>query len=268
MSILFSGDFHANARGELGVITKESIIGKYGPEIYSGIRYHIILGDAGFMWPGNEEKDRESYKKLEKRPFQILCVMGNHEPIYGMEDIPETDIGLGETVYKINDKPFVAYLKRGKPYNIDGIRLLVLGGALSIDKHLRTPNKTWWEKEYWDEEEKQSLFKLLETETIFDCVISHTGPRSINLKLFFSPVPDGINTFPEKSIDETGKLNDKIHDLIQFREWLCGHYHKDKYHFDSESNHGYHYLYDSTKILEKTNNGFKIHTPGENSPII
>jgi hypothetical protein len=49
-------------------------------------------------------------------------------------NVPEVDIGIGETVYQINAEPFVAYLKRGKVYTIDGIWFLVLGGALSETK--------------------------------------------------------------------------------------------------------------------------------------
>ena len=52
MSILFSGDFHGNAAHELKSITKNSLLEKYRQEKYDAIRYHIILGDGGFLWPG------------------------------------------------------------------------------------------------------------------------------------------------------------------------------------------------------------------------
>jgi 3-oxoacid CoA-transferase subunit A len=247
MSILFSGDFHANSRGELLLLDKDTLVRKYGQEKYDGIKYHIILGDGGFMWPHNKEKDVRNYKILAQRPFPILCVAGNHEPIYGMKDIPEADIGIGGTVCQINYKPFTAYLKRGKVYAIDGIKFLVLGGALSIDKCDRVPNKTWWEKEYWTEQEKQDVFKLLETDNQFDLVISHTGPHHINKKL----CEDSLWEFSDKLSDEVAFLNDEIHDRIQFSEWLCGHFHEDEYFFDNKKRHGYRYLYNSTKIVEK-----------------
>jgi len=69
------------------------------------------------MWPDNQKTDEYNYKVLAGRPFPVLCVIGNHEPILGISGIPETDIGIGETVYQIRDIPFVAYLKRGKVYN-------------------------------------------------------------------------------------------------------------------------------------------------------
>ena len=246
MAILFSGDFHANECNEISVISKKNLIKKYGQDKFDSIHYHIILGDGGFMWYGNQKTDRFNYKTLAFRPFPILCVPGNHEPIYGMKNIPEADIGIGESVYQINKEPFVAYLKRGKVYIIDGIKILVLGGALSMDKERRVPNKTWWENEYWNEQEKRDLLKLLETDNVFDIVISHTGPQFMNRCLFY-----GSSSYSAKLSDEVAVLNNIIHDKIQFTEWLCGYWHEDRYYINDITNHSYQYLYKSTKILQK-----------------
>ena len=254
MAILFSGDFHANACNELSSITKSSLIKKFGQDNFRKINYHIILGDCGFMWLGSQKTDRFNYKSLAFRPFPILCVMGNHEPIYGMNNIPEVDIGLGEPVCQINAVPFTAYLKRGKVYTVDGIKFLVLGGALSVDKDLRTPHKSWWEREYWSEEEKKDLFKLLETENSFDFVISHTGPQHINEKAF----KEKLSLYSKDIYDEVAYLNDAVNEKIQFREWWCGHFHQNLYYFDSSNNCGYQYLYKSTKIIEKADNKFTL----------
>jgi len=254
MSILFSGDFHASAVNELSSITKNALLKKYGREKYDSINYHIILGDGGFMWPGNRNTDLFNYKVLARRPFPVLCVIGNHEPILGMSGVPETDIGIGETVYQINGVPFTAYLKRGKVYSIDGIKFLVLGGALSVDRALRKSNKSWWEKEYWTEQEKHDVLKLLDTDNVFDCVISHTGPHHINRHLF-----ECIEQSKEKFLDDTAFLNDEVFNKIKFNEWWCGHWHQNRYYFDRETKHGYQYLYKATKILEKTNYGLTVH---------
>ena len=145
MSILFSGDFHANAEDELSSITKKVLLKKYQQEKFDSINYHIILGDGGFLWPGNHGTDLFNYKALMNRSFPILCVIGNHEPILGYTSIPEVDIGIGELVDIIQERPFVGYLKRGKVYTIECLKILVLGGALSIDKERRNPNISWWE---------------------------------------------------------------------------------------------------------------------------
>ena len=244
MAILFSGDFHANVSNELRSITKKTLLKKYGQELYDSIKYHIILGDAGFMRPGNDKMDIQNYEVLAQRPFPVLCVLGENEPIYGMKDVPEVDIGIGETVYQINAEPFVAYLKRGKVYTIDGIRFLVLGGALSRNKDIKKHNITWWDMEYWTEQEKRDLFKLLETKNQFSYVLSHTGPHHINKILFESTNPES-----EKFTDEVAFLNDEIHNRIEFYEWLCGHWHRDEFYCDEKTERGYHYLYRETKVL-------------------
>jgi hypothetical protein len=249
MAILFSGDFHANSVGELNVINKESLLKKYRLEIYNKIHYHIILGDGGFLWPNNQQADENNFMELACRPFPVLCVIGNHEPILGIDNFPETDIGIGETVYQIRGNPFVAYLKRGKVYTIDGFKILVLGGALSIDKGYRKPNITWWEREYWSQKEKQDVLTLIKTENVFDCVISHTGPDRINKMLFQYPA-----FFPKLMQDEVAFLNDQIDGQIQYRDWWCGHWHHDVYHYDINAKKGYQYLYRTTKILDREDN--------------
>jgi len=254
MSILLSGDFHASISGEISSITKRTLKKRYKSEKYSRINYHIILGDGCFMWQGNYLHDIANYETLARRDFPVLCVLGNHEPIYGMTNLSEVDIGIGEKVYQIYDNPFIAYLKRGKIYTIDGFKMLVLGGALSVDKEYQVKNNTWWENEYWSKQEEQDIFKLLETENTFDCVLSHTGPEHINKKIFALTY-----SMPMKVEDKVALLNDEIHKRIKFKEWWCGHLHRNQYYYDDENKCGYQYLYKSTKILEKAGTEMAVH---------
>ena len=254
MAILFSGDFHSNASHELSSITKSALLKKYKPQLYESIKYHIILGDGGFLWPGEIKADLYNFRALGVRHFPILCVIGNHEPMLGMKNLLEVDLGFGETVLKIWNQPFIAYLKRGKVYTIEGIKFLVLGGALSIDKEYREPDISWWYKEYWSEKEEQDLYSLLRIDNFFDFVISHTGPDHINSKLF------GNNKdYLPKFVDKVALLNDNVHASINFREWWCGHWHKNLYYYDKNTYRGYQYLYKSTKILDKVGNNFHVY---------
>jgi hypothetical protein len=255
MSILFSGDFRSNDNYQLQLITKKSLVNGYGSDVYNAIKSHVMLGDAAFMW--QQKNDKSNYEALAHRPFPILCVMGNFEPIYGMGDKREIDIGIGETVYQIQDKPFVAYLKRGKAYTIDGFRFLVLGGALTINKKkaqaIISRNDcfivSFWEDEYWSQEEKTNVFRLLETENAFDFVISHTGPHQIN-RLLFGNERQG-RYHPHYFQDEVAFLNDQINEKIRFKKWLCGHWFRDEYHFDDKTQKAYQYLYRETRIIER-----------------
>jgi len=246
MSILLSGDFHNGVCGELKYITKDYLIKKYNHELYNEINYHIILGDGGFLWHGQQKLEASNFKTLSERPFPILCVIGNHEPVLGRSDLPEIDIGIGEKVIVIREaSPFVAYLKRGKVYYINNRKILVLGGALSIDQDRREPEISWWKNEYWTKEEENELFALLEKEHDFDYVLSHTGPHRIN-KTVFQYMPD-IDEL--KFSDEVGYLNDKIDAKITFKQWFCGHWHYNFSYFDEEFKRGYQYLYKDTAII-------------------
>ncbi|MDR1216100.1 MAG: metallophosphoesterase [Treponema sp.] len=252
MAILLSGDFHANSKNELSLISKHSLMGHFGIDTYQTIDYHVILGDGGFLWPNNQKGDAYNYEVLAYRPFPVLCVVGNHEPILGRTDIPEVDMGLGETVYQIS--PLVSYLKRGKVYTIDGWRFLVLGGALSVDRAYRTPGKSWWAGEYWSEQEKDDVFALLEREHSFDFVLSHTGPERIN-----ALACRDIMARSDKYGDEVALLNDEIDAKITCQQWWCGHWHTDRYFYDETGKRGYQYLYNTVQILAREN---------ENRPLI
>jgi len=246
VSVLISGDFHANEDRELSLIAQGTLLKNYGRDQYNSINYHVILGDAGFLWPGNEMKDFLNYIELSKRPFPILCVLGNHDPVLGRTDLPEIDIGIGEKVIVANkEKPFVAYLKRGRAYTVENNTFLVLGGALSIDKIMRKPGKSWWKEEYWNETEKNGLFHMLLNNNCFDYVLSHTGPNRINEAVNRLLRAGRISLFN----DEVAALNDQIDEKITCKQWFCGHWHKDKYYYDQSLKRGYQYLYRTTALL-------------------
>jgi hypothetical protein len=247
MSILLSGDFHNNDDRELSFINRNALIRKYQQEKFDNIKYHIILGDASFLWPGYEEKELINYYVLSHRPFPILCVFGNHDPVLGRSDLPEVDIGIGEKVIVVRkENPFIAYLKRGKIYNIENYKFLVLGGALSINKYDLQPDNCWWEQEYWSETEKKTLFELLKKDNNFDYVLSHTGPSRINETI--NPI-HRVGFLPI-FFDEVATLNEKIDGKITCKQWFCGHWHKDKYYYCENLNRGYQYLYRKTALLE------------------
>ena len=262
MAILVSGDFHNDARGELRYLTKDYLINHYGKKVYESINYHIILGDAGFLWPGNEAKEAENVKVLAERHFPILCVIGNHEPVLGYTDLPEADIGIGEKVIAIKEaEPLIAYLKRGKVYSIENKEFLVLGGALSIDKYRRIPGLSWWENEYWSASEEKKVFKMLETQNKFDYVLSHTGPSRINFKVF----PSYSGMFDsQKYYDKVAVLNEEIDKIITCKGWFSGHWHAVDYYYCKYRKRGYQYLYrHNALITEKKVIRPKYNTPGD-----
>jgi hypothetical protein len=247
MAVLLSGDFHGNAVGELAILTKKHLLTKLSLQTYQSITYHIILGDGGFLWPGNGKADVKSYRVFSVRHFPVLSVIGNHEPMLGMK-LPEEDIGIGETVYLVNKKPLIAYLKRGKVYRIDGFKFLVLGGALSIDKARRVPGRSWWENEYWSDQERVDLARLLDQDNTFDYVLSHTGPNRVNNRLFSAFFADS-----PKFEDEVAIMNDGVDLAVSCKGWFCGHWHQDAVYTDEKMKRSYQYLYKDVELLEPLN---------------
>jgi hypothetical protein len=244
MSILISGDFHNNTDKELFSILKTELIAKYGIEKYENIKYQIILGDAGFLWNGNYTNEIFNYNALNERPFPVLCVFGNHDPVLGHSDLPEVDIGIGEKVIVVrNEKPFIAYLKRGRIYNIENYKFLVLGGALSIDKSFRKPKISWWKEEYWSKEEEYAVLQVIKSDNKYDYVLSHTGPTHVN-ETIKSTMNFGI------IYDKVAALNERIDCKIFCKQWFCGHWHRDKYYYCQNRKRGYQYLYRKTALLE------------------
>lgn len=245
MAILVSGDFHNNVCRELDVIRKRRLNNVYGKEIYNKIKYHVILGDTGFLLDVFQKESllfiENNYKELNERDFPVLCVMGNHEPIYGKDNLEEEDIGLGNNVIVVRkENPYICFLKRGYCYNIDNKKILVLGGGLSIDKESRIKNNTWWKKEYWSHDEKNNIFKYLKKENNFDYIFSHTAPQQIINKL------SGLMDIH----DEVAHLNDIIDSKIIFKEWFCGHLHKDIEYYDKKQKKNFNFLYRHTKIID------------------
>ena len=94
--------------------------------------------------------------------------------------------------------------------------VLFVGGAHSIDRHIRTEGLDWWA----DEELNQAQFyeiiaKLNKKITV---VVSHTAPKSVIPKLF--------DSFYKEKFSITEQAFDSIFDIVKPKLWIFGHFHK------------------------------------------
>ena len=127
-----TGDTH----GGMATISRVGNIQRNMPEQYkpeeTGI---IILGDAGLNFYLNNT-DKKYKKMLNNMGFYIYCVRGNHEQrpelVPGMIMVEDTEVD--NTVYMEETFPNIRYLIDGNIYQFDDYRVLVIGGAYSIDK--------------------------------------------------------------------------------------------------------------------------------------
>jgi hypothetical protein len=225
MAIILSGDFHGNECHEMTAINTKTMKSFCSAKSvnYDDIKYHIILGDVGILFPNSWKEDMYNIEFFNSKPFITLGVLGNHENYSAIEQLPLVDIGIGNPVWKVSEKLY--YMPRGKIYNIDGKKCLVLGGALSLDKEFRTEFVSWWKKEEWGYLETEDLLTLLKTENEFDYVFSHSAPVEAGKYLSKFKGYNGLPIDITNGFDTTVKLNSAVYSMIKFKHWFFGHYH-------------------------------------------
>jgi hypothetical protein len=133
--VLAAGDWHGNTDRAGGVISSAGM---------REIPVVLQLGDFGFWVPGaNTDRYLDILDKLcEQWNVTLLWVDGNHEDFDTLNALPLHDSGV--RVIREN----IVHLPRGFRWTWHGRRWLALGGAHSVDKHLRKPGRSWWPQEY------------------------------------------------------------------------------------------------------------------------
>ncbi len=180
----------------------------------------IILGDAGILWDGGE-RDQELIDFLEDQPFtHIAFIDGNHDNHHLLSELESVE-GFGGQVGRVSNK--VYHLKRGHVYEICGQRVFCMGGALSIDKHLRTPYVDYWPEETPSEEEQQLGLENMEGWCAsIDLVLTHTCPKEVASHFAtFDIKYDPTETYLTVLHERLSECND------HFR-WFFGHWHVDQ----------------------------------------
>ena len=90
--------------------------------------YIIVCGDFGFWSDTPEEEYWLDW--LEKKPFTILWVDGNHENFTRLNELPVHEWHGGKVHFI---RPHVIHLMRGQLHNIEGNTFFTMGGAQSHD---------------------------------------------------------------------------------------------------------------------------------------
>lgn len=157
--IYITGDTHGAWDGRkqfIKALTEEDIL--------------IVLGDLGWSW------DKWHIEHFETK-CQVLSILGNHENYTLIEQMPVIE-KYGGKVRQMKDNVF--YLLNGEMYEIEGQKFFVFGGALSIDKHWRTPYKSWWPQEQPTMGEYYHALETLEKhDWKFDYLLTHTAETDL-----------------------------------------------------------------------------------------
>lgn len=153
----------------------------------------------------------------------MFCIRGNHE------ERPENistykEINMfGGKVFIEEDFPYLIFAKDGEEYNIDGKRVLVTGGAYSVDKEYRLMyGYKWFRDEQLTKEEMDIIYNKVKGKH-YDVVLTHTCPYK------YEPVEVFLSGINQSEVDKSMEhFLDKIEDSIEYDKWYCGHHHTEK----------------------------------------
>lgn len=197
----------------------------------------LVCGDFGF-WHDSREQDYWM-KWWEEKPYFVLWCDGNHENFDALRNIPIEE-WKGGRIQRI--RPNVIRLCRGEVFDLNGVRLFVMGGAKSHDieggildpkdpnffwkrkilnrsrARYRVKGEDWWEEEMPSPEEYRHAWDNLErVGWQVDLVITHCAPTGAQKELD-----------PSFEADELTDFLERVREKLTYRKWYCGHYHRDR----------------------------------------
>ncbi len=196
--VAVAGDWHANERWALSVIPKMAaqLAGEDRKIILHAGDFGIWREQAEYQWMG-KTMYRETYldaltHALERADAELWFVDGNHENHPYIRELAlgyETLFGkTAQDSESAEDYGWISarvrWLPRGTRWTWHEKDWLALGGAVSVDKNLRTKGIDWFpDEEITDKEEAITIFQ-----GPADVILSHDAPSSEPLGLGIPPL--------------------------------------------------------------------------------
>lgn len=202
--MILIGDIHGNIKGLLHTLRTRDIsgetliqLGDFGAGMVS---YASIIGLG---------------EVLEDRHCRLLVVRGNH-------DDPSWFDGK-----KYYDRRSVRFVPDNTVVEVEGKKVLFLGGAVSIDRIARQVGRDWWPDEAF-----QFNPDVIRATGKVDVVVSHTSPEGV-FPLHFDPMVDSYIGEDPSLIEKLPAERRRVAEaLAVIREsgnpsaWYHGHFHK------------------------------------------
>ncbi len=183
----------------------------------------IQLGDFGNYWTQPQTKEELYWLNwLAAKKFTFAFIDGNHDNHNLIWALPQEEKWGGKVHVDHRAQGDIFYLKRGEIYTINQKKILAVGGALSVDRHLRTEHIDYWSTEMLSKaDENNTLDNLDKNNWKVDYVLTHTLPDSI-----IYPFLDNPNS--EKFRDPVSRFLEFIDNRLEYQEWHCGHFHNSR----------------------------------------
>lgn len=188
----------------------------------------VQLGDFG-LWPGWDMPGSDAWMflngvqdKLAECGMWLDWLDGNHE------DHPAIN-GLVRQHGHHNPIPIpgfdrIRYLPRGYQWSWWGKTFMAIGGAVSVDKTMRTEGRSWWpEEELTDEDIAHA------SRSQVDVILAHDCPLGVDIPGVGRSLRTGNgNGWPYHALLDAERHRTKMRDIwlaTRPKLWLHGHYH-------------------------------------------
>lgn len=178
--------------------------------------YIIQVGDFGVgFYKENYYKTELTYlnEKLENANCHLYAIRGNHDdPAW----------------FKETNNPFelknITLLQDYAELDLLGKSILLVGGAVSIDRRFRQPGKTYWQdEEFVLKQEHEFPYK----DRQYDVVVTHTRPGACGTFKGFNNIKEWCDQDPDLKNDliEESQLLDYLYEHTKPKHWYYGHFH-------------------------------------------
>lgn len=102
-----------------------------------------------------------------------------------------------------------------------GVKVMLVGGAWSIDWQWRVPGVSWWDNEECSVAQFNEIIDTYETYKP-DIMVTHDGPQSVVAEMFLNGTHKPL--YPSR----TGQALDVMFGMHKPKMWIYGHWHIDK----------------------------------------
>lgn len=209
--LLLAGDWHGNSHWAESIIEEAHGI---------GCDTILQLGDFGFWVPGGgtaEYLDRVQ-KALDTFDITLYWLDGNHEYHEYLKNYHDWPIPVAS-----NKRPRINYLPRGYQWQWFDKTWMSVGGAVSVDKMMRS-DKSWWAEEELTDQQVEYCCR-----GPVDVIVSHDCPRGVNIPGVGPDTKGGVRgNWPPHILLEAERHREKLRtiwDATGATELYHGHYH-------------------------------------------
>lgn len=214
--IHFTGDVHRKVNELLRKLDYKQI--PHTPD-----QIVVLLGDVGVNYVG-DISDYVEKQKLQNSGRTYFCIHGNHEMRPESIETYEEQEWNGGTVYVEKDYPNLIFAKDGEVYDLEGTKILVLGGAYSVDKYYRQMmGYRWFADEQIPKKRRAEILSYVKQLKKVDLVLSHTCPEQWQPTDLFL---DGLDqSTVDKSMEE---WLSEVEKNLTYKHWLFAHFHANR----------------------------------------